>query len=147
VFGRGVGKVGTAAARATVSIFPGASSSSTSDTGGDTTNNSQLAAVDSGYLATIADVGIVGLIVLLAILGRAAAIGWRAARRGSAAGWLGLGLLVSMMIDALTRASFTGFPTAFLGLLLLGVCLAAARTGETRRRDPPALSYPRTSSR
>jgi hypothetical protein len=31
-----------------------------------------------------------------------------------------------MLLDALTRASFTGFPTAFLGLLLVGIALAAA---------------------
>jgi hypothetical protein len=32
-----------------------------------------------------------------------------------------------LMLDALTRSSFTGFPSAFLGMLLLGLALAAAQ--------------------
>jgi hypothetical protein len=57
-------------------------------------------------------------------------LGARAARRDQAAGWVALAMLASMMLDALTRASFTGFPTAFLGLLILGVALAAAQANE-----------------
>jgi len=43
-----------------------------------------------------------------------------------------------LMLDALTRASFTGFPTAFLGLLLVGIALATAR--EEDRSGSPATS-------
>jgi hypothetical protein len=121
--GQGVGAVGTAASRARYSI---------SETAAQAKEN-RTKAVDSGYFATIADVGALGLLVLLAIFGRAATLGARAARRGDEAGWVALGLLAVMLIDALTRASFTGFPSAFLGMLLVGVALAAAE-------QPPATA-------
>lgn len=114
--GQGVGAVGTAASRARYSI---------SETTAQAKEN-RTTAVDSGYFATVADVGALGLLVLLALFGRAAVLAARAARRGDQAGWVALGLLTVMLIDALTRASFTGFPSAFLGMLLLGVALAAA---------------------
>lgn len=116
-FGRGVGTVGTAAQRATYKVVRKGSA--------DDTTGGQLA-VDSGYLATIADVGVVGLAVLLALIARLIAL----ARRGGPArgdpSWLALGFLVVLLLDALTRASFTGFPTAFLGLLVVGLALSAA---------------------
>ena len=124
-FGRGVGKVGTAAQRATYTLSPSAG-----------TTDGTVRAVDSGYLATIADVGLVGLAVLLALLGRLLLLGWSAARRGIAAGWVAVAFLVLLMLDAITRSSFTGFPTAFLGLLLVGIALAAAR--EELEQAPPA---------
>jgi hypothetical protein len=120
IVGRGVGEVGTAAARAGSSLRQVGSV----DTGTTT-------AVDSGYLATIADVGVIGLGVLLALLARLLALGTQAARAGLDEGWLAVALLASLIIDALTRASFTGFPTAFLGLLLVGIALAAARERQT----------------
>lgn len=125
VFGRGVGTVGTAAARAGVTFVP------SQDTGRDRTTT----AVDSGYLATVADVGIVGLLVLLMLLGRLWLLGTRAARAGTGAGWVALGVLATLLLDALTRASFTGFPTAFLALLVIGIALAAAR--EEQEGRPP----------
>jgi hypothetical protein len=121
VFGRGVGKVGTAAARASVGLL-----SNTDDSG-------QSTAVDSGYFATMADIGLVGLAVELVIFGRLIFLGVRYARTGSDAGWTGLALIICMLLDALTRASFTGFPTAFLGLLLVGIALAAAGDSPARR--------------
>jgi hypothetical protein len=124
-FGQGVGKVGTAAQRATYSLTPGASAAP------------PTRAVDSGYLATIADVGLVGVAVLLALFVRLASLATGAIKRGRYAGWLGLGLLVVIMLDAVTRASFTGFPTAFLGLPLIGVALAAAAQADRlEERDP-----------
>jgi O-antigen ligase/polysaccharide polymerase Wzy-like membrane protein len=114
VLGRGVGEVGTAAERSTYTV----TRSSDSD--------EREQAVDSGYLATIADVGFVGLGVLLALFALLAASAIRAARRGLDEGWVGLALLATLLLDALTRASFTGFPTAFLGLLLVGVAIASA---------------------
>ena len=133
LFGRGVGKVGTAAARATYSFAPPTDSQK---------NGATTQAVDSGYLAAIADVGILGLVVLLVLLGRLFLLSGRAAQRDSNAGWVALGLLVCLMLDALTRASFTGFPTAFLGLLVVGVALAAARA-EAESEPPAAGSTPR----
>jgi O-antigen ligase len=81
--------------------------------------------VDSGYLATVADVGLVGVTVLLALFARLAVLAWRRIRFGEPSGWLALGLITVIMLDALTRSSFTGFPTAFLGLFIIGAALAA----------------------
>jgi hypothetical protein len=128
VFGRGVGSVGTAAARAGYTFVPSA----------DPGTRATTTAVDSGYLATVADVGIVGLILLLMLLGRLWLLGVRAARAGLGAGWLALGVLSTLLLDALTRASFTGFPTAFLALLVIGIALAAADDDEGARRPVSA---------
>jgi hypothetical protein len=117
LFGRGVGKVGTAAARAKYTFASSATTASTTP----------AQAVDSGYFATMADVGLVGLVIELLLFGRLGVLAARAARAGSDAGWVVLALLVAILLDALTRASFTGFPTAFLCLLLIGIALAAAR--------------------
>jgi len=118
LLGRGVGEVGTAAARASYSVVP---------TGELEEDDAQAQAVDSGYLATIAEVGFVGLAVLLALFARLGSLSLDAARKGSTAGWVALALLTTLLLDAVTRATFTGFPTAFLGLLLVGIALAAAR--------------------
>lgn len=115
-FGRGVGEVGTAAARAGYSIA----------TSSEEIQLRRTLTIDSGYFATIADVGLVGLVLLLGIFGRAAVLGRAAALRGGSEGWFVLAAIAVLMIDALTRSSFTGFPTAFLGMLLLGLALAAA---------------------
>jgi hypothetical protein len=124
-FGRGVGVVGKAAQRAAY----GVTSSNTAPK-----SNAQ-AAVDSGYLSTVADVGIVGLLALVGLLARLVTLSWRSARSYQRSGWLALGLLTVMMMDALTRDSFTGFPTAFLGMLLVGLCLAADRDAT----EPPSF--------
>ncbi|HVE68778.1 MAG TPA: hypothetical protein VNB64_09385 [Solirubrobacteraceae bacterium] len=116
LLGRGVGEVGTAAERSQYRFGRAR--------GGERT---QTLAVDSGYLAVIADVGLVGLAVLLLLFARLLVLAERAARLGSNVGWATLGLLIVLMLDALTRASFTGFPTAFLGLFLVGIALAAVR--------------------
>lgn len=136
ILGRGVGKVGTAAERATYTVEP-------SSGGGVDPAIRQAACLrgqlkscpaDSGYLATVADIGIVGLVVLLALFARLFVLSARAAVQGSGAGWVALAFLAGLLLDALTRASFTGFPTAFLGLLLIGIALASAREeGESER--------------
>jgi O-antigen ligase len=115
-FGRGVGEVGTAAERGTYGVFRTAEEAAAAE----------YEAVDSGYFATVADVGLVGLAVLLALFGRMLVLARRAIAHGHDAGWFAAALLVVMLLDAVTRASFTGFPTAFLGLLLVGLALAAA---------------------
>jgi O-antigen ligase len=121
-FGRGVGKVGTAAYRTAYRVTAGSATPPTAR------------AVDSGYLATVADVGIVGALVLLALFARLLVLGWRGARRGHRTSWLALALVIVLMLDAVTRSSFTGFPTAFLGLLLVGLALGAAADDERVRR-------------
>jgi O-antigen ligase/polysaccharide polymerase Wzy-like membrane protein len=115
--GVGVGKVGTAAERAQFGV--------TADP--EKARKSEIA-VDSGYFATVADVGVVGLLVLLALYTRLVVLGIAGTKRPGTgrAGWLVLGWLIVLLIDAVTRASFTGFPTAFLGLLLVGVGIAAS---------------------
>jgi uncharacterized membrane protein YhaH (DUF805 family) len=134
VFGRGVGEVGTAALRASQALLPGSSATSSS--------SSPAQAVDSGYFATIADVGILGLLVLLALLWRLVALAVNGLRQGRPAGWIALALLTAMLLDALTRASFTGFPTAFIGMLITGIALAAAADPETQSASPGRIPAP-----
>ena len=126
-FGQGVGKIGTAAERATYTLTPGAH------------HEAPTRAVDSGYLATIADVGLAGVAILLAVLGRLIVLSVSAIRRGRDAGWVALGLLAVLMLDAVTRSSFTGFPTAFLGLFLVGIALASAAQVDRVTEHDPAL--------
>jgi hypothetical protein len=121
-FGRGVGEVGTAADRATFGIYRSQEEAL----------DAPSFAVDSGYFATVADVGIVGLLVLLALFARLIVLARRAILRGYEAGWVAAGLLAALLLDAVTRASFNGFPTAFLGLLLVGLALAAAEEQDER---------------
>jgi hypothetical protein len=132
-FGRGVGQVGTAAQRATQGLIPTAGPGTTS-----ATSSANARAVDSGYFATVADVGLIGLVIQLALLWRLLALGARAAREQITAGWIAVALLAAMMIDALTRASFNGFPTAFVGMFITGIALAAAadeQRGRAGKRD------------
>jgi uncharacterized membrane protein YozB (DUF420 family) len=116
LFGRGVGAVGTAAQRAQESLIGKRQVGSASST----------TVVDSGYLALVADVGAFGFAVLLLLFGR---LGVLARRAGpdSGNGWVALGVLLVMVIDALFRESFTAFPTAYIGMLMVGLALSAAR--------------------
>ncbi len=115
LFGRGVGAVGTAAQRAQESLIGkrqlGTASSTT--------------VVDSGYLALVADVGAFGFGVLLLLFGRLVLLARRAGP-DSGEGWVALGVLLVMVIDALFRESFTAFPTAYIGMLMVGLALSAA---------------------
>lgn len=80
--------------------------------------------IDSSYLATVADVGLPGLLLLLGILFRLSQIYWRASRRGDARGWTGLGFLAVVSMDCLTRTSLTAFPSGYIYLYLLGAVAA-----------------------
>jgi len=119
-FGRGVGATGTASQRAQETL-----------TGAAREDAGEGGLVDSAYLATVADVGLVGLGLLIGLMARLLFLAWRAAKRGERSGWLALGLLTVMLLDALTRESLTGFPTAYIGMLALGLALAT-----WRRTDP-----------
>ena len=123
-FGRGVGLYGTAAARAArpaVSLPSG--------------TKPPTAAADSGYLATLSDVGLIGLALLLTLFGRIIVLFRRAIAHGEQLGWFGIGLVTVMLLDAALRSSFTGFPTADIVFLLVGLTVAATtiRRGAGRR--------------
>lgn len=126
--GKGVGEVGTAADRSKFGVYQTRESARAQAT----------TAVDSGYLAVVADVGFLGLAVFLCILGRLAQLCVRFARAGDRAGWIGGSILLVMIIDAVTRASFIGFPTAFLGLMLVGIAInvGSSATVVPRALDP-----------
>jgi hypothetical protein len=125
VVGRGVGVVGTASQRAQESLTGTASTTRT--TGG--------TYVDSAYPEVAADIGFVGLVILLGLFGRLIVLAWRAAARGHRSGWTALGILSIILLDALTRESLTGFPTAYIAMLLLGLA-AATWTADDPRSDP-----------
>lgn len=122
--GHGVGEVGTAAERAQFTINKRPDSFK------------DVYAVDSGYFALIADIGLIGLAVFLALIWRVAMLSRRAISRGYDEGWLALGFMLVLLLDAVTRATFTGFPTAFLGFLLVGLALGAANEREETRESP-----------
>jgi hypothetical protein len=126
--GLGVGKVGTAAERARSGVVVDVVSQANA--------RKQGSAVDSGYFAAVADIGIIGLIVFLALLTRLAVLGIDGIKRPGPAGWLVIGWLSVLLLDAVTRASFTGFPQAFLGMLLIGLGISAGA-------QPPAPEHRR----
>jgi hypothetical protein len=51
-----------------------------------------------------------------------------------------IGLVGALALDAITRESFTAFPTAYLGMLLIGLALATAR--EADEEEPAAGAVP-----
>ena len=61
------------------------------------------------------------------LLGRMVTLAGRATGFPPTGGWLCLGFLTVLMLDGPARDSFTGFPTAYMGFLLVGIALAAAR--------------------
>jgi len=131
LLGRGVGAVGTASQRAAESLT-GTTSTSQSATA------KRGTIVDSAYLAIATDIGFIGLAIFLALLGRLLLLSWRFAEAGATEGWVALGLLVVMLFDALTRESLTGFPTAYVGMLLVGLALASAATRAREEQLPVA---------
>ena len=113
-FGRGVGRVGTASQRASDPLL-----------NRDKTPPKRGTVVDSGYVATVTDVGVIGLLALLSLFGRLFVLAGRAAAAGRPGAWVALGMLTVMVIDALTRESLTGFPSAYIGMLIVGLALAS----------------------
>ena len=47
-----------------------------------------------------------------------------------------IGWLAVLLLDAVTRASFSGFPTGFLGMLLIGLGIAASTTPSVAANPP-----------
>ena len=120
-FGRGVGLYGTAALRAAQAHQPAGA-----------TAQAPTRAADSGYLATLSDVGIVGLAVLLTMFGRILVLLRRAIARNEQLAWFGTGVVVVLMLDAALRSSLTGFPTADIAFLFAGLTIAATNRPESR---------------
>ena len=124
-FGFGVGKIGTAAERARYGLTRKTDKPTAAYT-----------AVDSAYFATVADVGLFGFAVFLALLARLMVLAIAATKAPGSRTWLALGWLIAILIDAVTRESFTGFPTAFIGMLVIGLALAdAASASQARVRE------------
>jgi hypothetical protein len=122
-FGRGVGLYGTAAQRAAQS---GPASP---------TNAAPTLAADSGYLATLSDVGLVGVAFMLTMFGRILVLLRRAVARNEQLAWFGAGVVVVLMLDAALRSSLTGFPTADIAFLFAGLTIAA--TNRPERSEAP----------
>lgn len=137
--GRGAGEIGTAAERQEIGVIR--------DTSDPAAGQADASAIDSGYVATIADVGLLGLLVLLVLLGRLAFLAYAGIRRDDRAGWVAMLALLALCIDAVTRASFTSFPTAYVAFLVIGAALAAMGQGggggatRNRRADPGANTF------
>jgi O-antigen ligase len=123
-FGFGVGKIGTAAERASYGLTKKSDQP-----------QQDYTAVDSAYFATVADVGLVGLAVFLLLLTCLVARAVGATKASGPRKWLALAWLAVILIDAATRESFTGFPTAFIGMLVVGLALADSAPTSS----PPAL--------
>jgi hypothetical protein len=92
--------------------------------------------IDSSYLALISDVGLPGLLLVLAVFARIVAIGLAAIRIDSTAGSVLLGMVLVVAIDGVTRSSLTQFPFGPIALLAIGVAVAACERvlAENRRR-------------
>jgi hypothetical protein len=121
-FGFGVGKIGTAAERARYGLTRKTDQPKAAYT-----------AVDSAYFATVADVGLVGFAIFLALLSRLMVLAIAATKVPGSRKWLALGWMIAILIDAVTRESFTGFPTAFIGMLVVGLALADAASASQAR--------------
>ena len=87
--------------------------------------------VQNAYLQALADLGAVGLALLLAVFGAGLWLGLRAALAGSAAGVLALLWLLLALGVWLAQGLVTGIPLAALTWLALG--LAAVAAAEPRR--------------
>ena len=77
-------------------------------------------------------------VAFFALAGRLFSLAKRAIDRGSRIGWLTVAFLTILLLDAVTRDSLTGFPSAFLGMLLVGVSLAAAEEEHEELAEVPA---------
>jgi O-antigen ligase len=132
IAGRGVGELGTGAARAQAAT----QTTQRNQPSQQTNAQHQRYNIDSSYFALAADIGVVGLLLVLAIFARIVTLGLRIVARGRVEGWVVLGLVLEMAVDSLTRTSLTSFPVGFIGLFVLGVALSAGLAD----RPQPRLS-------
>jgi hypothetical protein len=123
--GRGAGAIGSGATRAQFgTILPTTPIDDATPTTGAAPDVSNI---DSSYFATVADVGLAGLGILVAIGLRAMHLAGRAAKAGSSTAWVAIAIGCVVALDATTRSSLTAFPFGFVALYVLGLALAQAR--------------------
>lgn len=146
VIGNGVGAKGTGSTR--TDALPAAAPSYDEENEPDAVFAGNDAFLDSAYAQVISDVGVVGLLALLAgmvatvvsLLGRARVrmIGaWPPPRSRdvatSSSAWAALAVLALSAVDWIGRASLASFSTGYLAMLVLGVLVGAAlRSGGSR---------------
>jgi hypothetical protein len=93
--------------------------------------------LDSSWAQVLSDVGLVGVVALLAVV--VAYAGWLSepARRDDGAAWLGLAVLAVSVVDWISRTTLGSYPTGFMTFYLLGLATGAALTvGQDRVRRP-----------
>jgi hypothetical protein len=130
IAGQGVGEVGTGVNRALQGGILRVQKQ-----GAQTTSSSTPAAavaIDSSYLATVSDVGLPGLALLLAVLLLITLTAIRAIQCNASSGWIVLGLVLVIAIDGSTRSSLTQFPFGNIAWFLTGAGLAAAERDVAR---------------
>jgi hypothetical protein len=131
-FGRGVGVLGTGLARSQAGNIA-TQQRYVDGVAPDAASNTQLTSLDNSYLQVVADVGLLGLAVLLVAGARVCSLLRPGVRRRSPPALAGAGILLVVAVDGLTRTSLTAFPFGFVALLALGSALAAARQPDARR--------------
>jgi hypothetical protein len=84
--------------------------------------------IDSSWGQVLSDVGLVGVLALLAWV--VAYCWWlsQPAREGSGPAWLALAVLAVSVVDWLSRTTLGSYPTGFTTLYLLGLATSAALT-------------------
>lgn len=120
--GRGAGTIGSGLARSKAALIvasgryrPGYAPTPAS--------NEDLTSIDNSYLAVLADIGLPGVMLVLAL---GVLVLARVLVRGLdySPGWCVLGIVAVIAVDSLTRTSLTAFPFGYISLYLVGVGLA-----------------------
>jgi len=144
--GRGDGDVGTGLLRSGSSLWRPDGGGAVAPTG----EPAALLFIDNSYLSVAADVGLPGLALVCAVLVLSART-LLAARPLTRPAVCGLGALLVIAVDGLTRSSLTQFPFGFIALLFLGTTLAAAQAaqspGPRQAADQPTPARASSESR
>jgi hypothetical protein len=94
--------------------------------------------IDSSWGQVLSDVGLIGVIALLAwVISYAWWMG-RPAQEGSGAAWLSLAVLAVSVVDWISRTTLGSYPTGFSTLYLLGLATGTALVAGTSRLRPAA---------
>lgn len=96
--------------------------------------------IDSSWLQVLSDVGLIGVLALVAwVVGHARWVS-RPAQDGVAAAWLVLMLLAVSVLDWTARTTLGSYPTGFLSLYVLGLATATTVSPVLPRRSSAAPS-------